>query len=291
MGSIFFGTTNLNNGIEPRPIYSLDYPTDDSLPRLKMDRHGSLEDFSTVTLRALKYFQEKILQRAKATWVPLLAGYPHQKIAQGSFIEHIKVLDDFYFLHPFAELVTYTVKYQGPCGLKQAFGTEKMRAPQYRETIPVHEKPGVFYEVIGRPMDNLIQFDCWASTGRRADALAVWFKDFMEVMKGSIMRQGFAKIEFWERGIDRDINMFRDDLAVRSLQFYVRTEEFYAIPTYLITEIDREFGIRYDPDDVINDYVRSILGSSASGVITPSSVPYIPDMHNLGVTSLIEKED
>jgi hypothetical protein len=278
MGNMFMGTTNLNGTVVPTDLTSLEYP---DLPRLKMDRHGTIEDFTTVALRAMKLFQGKIMKRGRETWVPLVASYPGQKITENSFIRtrtDLKTLEDFYFLHPFADLVTYTLRFQAPAGIHTAFGKERQRAPQHRETFSVPDQPGILYEVVALPMDNLVQFDCWSSTGRGADNLASWFKTFMEFMKGSIMRQGFSKIEFWERGVDKDVTQWRDDIACRTLQYYVRTEEFYIIPRTAVTQINLELEVHYDLDEESDLFLREMQGHPVSGVIDPDTIPEIADL-------------
>jgi len=288
---VFFGTTNLNDGFVPKAPLSLDYPVPD-LARIKMDRAGTLDNFTTVTLRALKFFEQKILKRDPNTWFPLVAGYPYQKIQETSFIKtrsNLSSFNDFYFLYPFADLVTYTVKYQAPAGFKEAFGKEKMRQPQYRETVRVEEHAGLLYEITSAPMDNLIQFDCWSSTGRGADNLVELFKTFMDFMKGSIMRQGFDKIQFWERGVDADVTAWRDDIAVRSIQYYVRTQEFSVVPKSLITAINAELAVTSSFDDQVNDFVREIRGIPLnSGCIAPSSIPLISGLQSIGTVQLLD---
>lgn len=281
-GGLFFGNTNLNAPVEPKQAFSLTYP-DPRYARYKMDRNGTLDSFTTVTLRALKFFQEKILQRAPATWVPLVAGYPMQKINEASIIKtrsNLNNFDDFYFLQPFADLVTYTLKYQAPAGFKKAFGAEKMRPPLWRETIRVDDQPGVYYDVYSHIMDNMIQFDCWSSTGRQADTLAAWFKYFMEFMKGPIMKQGFQKISFWERGIDKDVTSWRDDIAVRSLTYLVKTEEMYIVPTSLITQINADIQVTTSFNQQEADFVKQYRGIPIlSGCIEPSSVPSLSGLN------------
>lgn len=292
MGGLFFGTTNLNGTFTPNDdLRSIEYP---DIPRLRMDRHGSIEDFTTVALRAIKYFQQHIMKRAAPTWVPIVANYPQVKIQEGSYIrrdaqtDRILSLDDFYFYNPFADMVTYTLKLQAPAGFKEAFGKQKMRAAQQRETYAIAEQPGQYYSVVGMPMDNLVQFDCWSSTGRGAVKLAAWFKVFMEYMKGSIMRQGFPKIEFWERGEDRDIEAWRDDIAVASLQYYVRTEEFYVTPVSLVTQIDRELSVRYSLDEESDLFAREMAGIPISGAVDPSGLPVLSGEAPTGTTYLLE---
>lgn len=288
---ILFGTTNLNDPIEPTSAVSLSYP-DPRWSKLKMDRNGTLDSFTTVLLRAFKYFQEKTLERAPTTWVPVVAGYPNYKIEENSRITtraNINNFDDFYFLYPFADMVTYTLKYQCAAGIHEAFGKKRMRAPQKRETLQVVEQPGIYYDVYAAPTDNLIQFDVWSSTGRGADNLAAQFKYFMEYMKGSIMKQGFQKIEFWERSIDKDITAWRDDIAVRSLSYYVRTEEMYIVPVSLISSINAEISLQYSFNDIENSFIKQMNGVPLnSGCIVPSGIPYLSGLTNTGTYDLID---
>jgi hypothetical protein len=281
MSSLFFGTRNLGDYDEVetalKPLES-----DGGVPRLTMDRCGTLGDFTTVVLRALRVFQGNIIKRDKKTWVPLLAGYPHASVQKNSNIqmENLKTLEDYYFLDPFCNLVTYTLKYQSPAGSQKAFGSEKMRPPTLRKTIPVEGQPGVYMETWAAVTDNLVQFDCWSSSGRGADKLADWFKYFMQFMKGPIMQQGFQKIEFWEREIDNDVTQWREDIAVRSLRYLVRTEEQFIKPTGLITQIDAAVAVRSSLNDEEEALIRTLKGIPASGYIqTPDvSISGMPDL-------------
>jgi hypothetical protein len=256
-----------------------------------MDRNGTIEDFSTITLRALKFFQGNILKRSKDTWVPLLVGYPQKKVHEASNSKvrsSITSLDDFYFLNPFADLVTFTLEWQGPAGMNKAFGTEKQRGAQHREYLLVDDQPGIAYDIEGRPMDNLVRFDCWSSTGRNAGNLATRFKIMMEYMKGSIIRQGFRRVEFWERAQDKDVTRWRDDISCVSLRYYVGTEEISITPKTLITQIDWEMRINQNPDEEQEAFLREIAGLSSSGyVITPEANPFVSGM-STGTTELLE---
>ncbi len=285
---MFFGTTNLNPGFKPEDAVSLTYP---DVPLLKMDRNGTLDNFTTVVLRAMKFFQRNIMKRAPATHVPLVAGYPSQKILESSFIKTRTNINDFnelYYLDPFANLVTYTIKYQGPMGYKKVFGEERARAPILRETLKVKEQPGVVYDVYTQMMDNLIQFDCWSSTGRGADNLIAWFKYFMEFMKGPIMQQGFTKIQFWERGVDRDVTSFRDDIAVRSLQFYVQTQEQYIVPTSLIKQIGIDIETSLSFDEELVSFLADQSEVSPSGANFLNLVPVLSGLRSTGSSTLTE---
>jgi hypothetical protein len=262
-----------------------------------MDRNGSIEDFSTVTLRAIKFFQQYVLKRAPATWVPLVASYPQQKVPEASFVrraeqgDRILKIKDFYYFNPFADMVTYTLKYQCPAGFKEPFGKQRMRGPQHRETLESKETPGLFYDIVGLPMDNLVQFDCWSSDGRGVDNLAAWFKSFMQYMKGPIMAQGFSKIEFWERAGDKDITKWRDDIAVASLQYYVRTEEMYAVPTSLVTQINQALSVRTSLEEESDLFAKAAMtGIPVSGIIDSSMMPILPGVP-LGTTQLLEHGD
>ena len=291
-GGLFFGNTNLNAPAPtPQLPVSLTYP-DPKFAAMRMDRNGTLDSFTTVALRALKLFQQDILKRAPSTWIPLVGGYPYQKVSEASAPKtrsNLSNFNDFYFLYPFADLVTYTIKYQAPAGFKKAFGAEKMRPQRWCETVQVTEEPGVYYDIYAHEMDNLIQFDCWSSTGRGADNLAAWFKYFMEFMKGPIMQQGFQKISFWERGVDKDVTAWRDDIAVRSLTYLVKTEEFYIVPTGLISRISTDIEVVSSLDQQQQDFIRKWSGiPEPSGCECSGSVPLLSGLINAGVNTITE---
>lgn len=287
--SLFLGTENLNNSITPEEIASESYP---NTPRLKADRHGTLRDFTMVMLRAFAYYQDKIKKKARDTWIPILHGHPHQKLKDASYIKQIKHPDDYYFVNPFCELITYDLQLQAPQGMHKAFGAEKLRNWQFRERIRDQQYPDVSYNVMARTHDNLIRFNCWASNGRAADWLADFFKEFTVWMTGSIMRQGFGKFMFLERGIDEQIPKWRDDIAVRTLQYYLKTEEHWLIPNVDITALSKEISIDYTAVNDFDSYTRSIVYSVASGVfpsgIDGSTVPSYSGVTNLGYTTYLE---
>ena len=299
-----FGLADLNPSYQTVEWASIEEPWP-LIPRTKMRRNGTLDNFSTVVFRAFTYFQQYILKKAPKTWVPIVAGYPQIKIYPASQptltqiglkreIGTIKRVDDYYFLNPFVDLVTYTLKYQAPAGYKKAFGSEKMRRPTMVETFPVSGAPGLLYEVQTEMMDNLIQFDCWSSTGRGADKLADLFKEFMRFMTGSIMAQGFGHIKFWERGVDKDLTGWRDDISVRTLQYYVGTQEMSIIPRGTINNISFDLGITEGANTDQDYFVRHVIGDQPfppSGYYDPSGLALYPDglvNTNQGTSSLIE---
>jgi|GEM_PF-3894342 hypothetical protein len=290
MGSSYFGTTDLNNGAyTPDPV-SLTYP---DLPLTKMRRHGTIDDFSTLVLRGMKIYQEKFLKKARATWVPLVMGYPMTKMKDSSKIqfENIQTLDDYYYLYPFCNVITFTMRFQAPAGYRRPFGSEKMRAPMHKEDLRVNEHPGTIYGVETHEMDNLVQFDCWSSTGRGADGLVDWFKKYMEFFKGSIMMQGFQKIQFWERGIDKDVIKWRDDISVRSLQYLVKSEEHYLLPQRLISEIDLEMKVDRNLTEEQKVFFDAVVeGIPPSGLLTADvdTGPLISGLNEVSTTTLIE---
>ena len=81
------------------------------------------------------------------------------------------------------------------------------------------------------------------------------------------MRQGFQKVEFWEREIDNDVTQWREDIAVRSLRYLVRTEEQFIKPTGLITQIDAQVAVRSSLNDEQETLIRTLRGIPASGFV------------------------
>jgi hypothetical protein len=287
--SPYFGIEDLNNGkLNSEPI-SLTYP---DYPVTKMRRAGVIDDFSTLVLRGMKIYQEKFLKRSKKTWVPLVMGYPMTKMSESSRKQFLDItsLDDYYYLYPFCNLITYSMVFQCPAGYEKPFGAKKMRAPMRKEELRSTDKPGLIYGVDTLELDNLVQFDCWSSTGRGADELVDWFKRFMEYFKGSIMQQGFQKIQFWERGIDKDITTWRDDIAVRSLKYLVRSEEHYSIPQRLISEISLEMRVDRNLTEEQQDFFNSVKGIPIpSGLTDEVNIdPLVSELNAVSTTTLVE---
>lgn len=251
----------------PRPDWE-----DESFPnsRVKMAGNATIEGFFTLVLRGLKWYQEEVEKKPRELWVPMLMGYPEVPLEQATRPwDPVTGIEMLYYLHPFVDLITYKVRDQQPGGIKEPFGAKRERTPHEREVIKNAENPKECYVVHGQWMDNLVQFDIWASNGRAAERRVGWFKNVMERIKGSIKRQGVQQVLFWERLEDNTVTKWRSDIAVRSLRYYVRTEEITITSSNKIENIDVYANVQYSLNEAEDELAKAYLEAAASGWITP----------------------
>lgn len=120
--------------------------------------------------------------------------------------------------------IAYLLERQEPGGTQEPFGSQKYLKPRIRETFPDPLAPQESIDIYGWWLDNIFSFRCTHPRTRVANALAYWFKSFMEMNRPSIKANGVAEILFWSR-VPGDRRKQDDDVAERIVRYYVRTEE------------------------------------------------------------------
>lgn len=261
----------------PYPPASISHARNDNLmdeaiadSRLKAAGNTTIEGFFALVLRGLKWYQENVEKKPRELWTPMLMGYPQMSMDKTTRARNpITGIEIMYYLQPFVDLITYKVRTQQPGGLQGPFSSKRERTFHHRETVKNDENPQEVYDVYGRRMDNLVQFDIWGSNGRSAEARASWFMNVMQLITGSIMRQGVGKILFWGRLEDDTVTKWRSDVAVRSLRYYIRTEEIQLMSAGKIRGIDVYSSVKYSLDEAEDELAKAWLVAYQSGWILP----------------------
>lgn len=126
----------------------------------------------------------------------------------------------------FKDTITYMVTKEEPGTLggdKQPFGSGRRElTPKIRETVDNGDKTVVKY---GQFSDALVQFDIWSLTALEAENLSLWFKRLMTTYRDFIKHRGLSEIHWWWRGRDEIAAKVNNRLHVRTLVYYIRTEE------------------------------------------------------------------
>ena len=69
-----------------------------------------------------------------------------------------------------------------------------------------------------------------------------WFEDFMYKYTWVWKKNGVNEILYWMRNQDIEVSKWRNDIAVRSVTFYFRTEKIVTIKEYDFKQIDMYLG-------------------------------------------------
>ena len=156
------------------------------------------------------------------------------------------------------DTVVYRVKRREPGTTgHRAFEPPSELKPRVREIKPDPDHPGSHIKILGQWFDNIIRFDCWSVLNNRADDLIEWFEDFMFKYTWVWKKNGVNEILYWMRAEDEESSQWRNDLAVRCVNYYFRTEKIVEI-------IEHDFR-------QISIYLESGL-PYASGVYSPYSI-------------------
>lgn len=94
----------------------------------------------------------------------------------------------------------------------------------YQIRSPNH--PNKFLEVEARPLDHVIEFQCWSKSARLANRRAIWLERLFVNHSWAFLAQGTDRFRFQERMADWYTNPSGQHLYVRPIRVFVRTYEF-----------------------------------------------------------------
>lgn len=167
---------------------------------------------------------------------------------------------------PMIPTVTYSLERKEPGSIDGTpFGSRKDYRKRVREFIKDPDSPSHTIEIRAQTFDNLIQFDCCTVDNFSANRLARWFEKFMELYEWVLKLNGVQQFLFLQRFNNTSVQKWRQDLVVRSLQYYFRTEEIEAISRRDLTSIQYIVNLDTEIEDTSTRYVA---GQLVSGQIT-----------------------
>lgn len=167
---------------------------------------------------------------------------------------------------PMPPTVVYSLVRKEPGSIgKSPFGPQKDYKKHVREQIKDPNVLGSTIEVRAQTFDNLVQFDCCTTDNISATRLAKWFEKFVNLYEGVLKKNGVQQILYWQRLKDAAVTKWRQDLVVRTVQYYFRTEEIEAVIRGDLRKIDFNVDLA---DSIEDDSERYIAGQQITGLIT-----------------------
>ena len=137
------------------------------------------------------------------------------------------------------DTITFMVRRKEPGTIgKHPFDPPTEIKPRVREYIVDPDYDDCHVMVLGQWFDNLLQFDCWAKTNNRADDLIEWFEDFMYKYTWVWKKNGVNEILYWMRNKDEEVSKWRNDLSVRTVIYYFKTEKIVTIREHDFKQLD-----------------------------------------------------
>jgi len=139
----------------------------------------------------------------------------------------------------FINTITYLVSREEPgCPGGEPFsGRTQERTPRLREMVnmPGDVKSKMIY---GQWFDSLVQFDLWAKTSFEVENMTLQFKRFMTQYRDFFKKWGIGELLYWWRGRDDTAASINPRLQLRTLVYFVRTEELSFDEGYNLKNLD-----------------------------------------------------
>jgi hypothetical protein len=111
----------------------------------------------------------------------------------------------------------------------------------YRQLRSPHH-PNKFLEIEARPLDHIIEFQCWSKSARLANRRAIWLERLFVNHAWAFLAQGTDRFRFEERIADWYTNPGGQHLYVRPIRVFIRTYEFRVKADSVIKHITLEAG-------------------------------------------------
>lgn len=172
---------------------------------------------------------------------------------------------------PMVPTITWTLERSEPGSLDgKAFGARKELKPRLREVLRDKLVPGMQVQVFGQFKDNLVRFGCYADQQTTAERLINWFQTFMDKYTRILNECGLNQVFFYQRQADDLNNVWRQPFAVRTIDYYMRTEELSTSYESEIVNIDITLGVEDTITDRLFNEERYIAGQLVTGELSYS---------------------
>lgn len=131
--------------------------------------------------------------------------------------------------HPY---ITYKVIERAP---KNEF---KPRVREHIEEKSHDKNEARFGQVYGQKFASIIQFDIFASVYATAEEVMERFEELLFIYAGYLKKNGISEIYFKQQHTDSSYDIYRQQVSIRSIRYYVETEKVIVVFRDKIQEIE-----------------------------------------------------
>lgn len=113
--------------------------------------------------------------------------------------------------------------------------------PRVREHIEEksHDKNEArFGQIYGQKFASIIQFDIFASVYATAEEVMERFEELLFIYAGYLKKNGISEIYFKQQHTDSSYDIYRQQISIRSIRYYVETEKVIVVFRDKIQEIE-----------------------------------------------------
>ena len=151
------------------------------------------------------------------------------------------------------EVIAWKIVHRKPAAMDTSGKGRQQKhfTPYYSVRSPKY--PNKILDIESRPLDHLIEFQCWSKSARLANRRAIWLERLFVNHAWAYIAQGTDRFYFHDRTADWYTNVSGQHLYVRPIRVSVRTYEF-----------------RIKADPVIKHITLNAGTTNASGLTTQS---------------------
>ena len=126
------------------------------------------------------------------------------------------------------EVITFRVIERKP-GMMNAKGTDRPhRKATYSHQEMRPNMPNKIITVESRPVDHVIEFNCWATSNKTANKRAIWLEKLFINSAFAFELKGAERFFWKERLSDNYMNINGQRVFSRPIRFFLRFREFDA---------------------------------------------------------------
>ena len=184
---------------------------------LETERPMTLDKFFDVSFRLIESAQDR---EGSNTKVKLVEEYPPEDMSQ--------------YGH---EVITFKVVERKP-GMMNTKGTGRPhRKATYSHQEITPELPNKVVTIESRPVDHVIEFNCWGTSNKIVNKRAIWLEKLF-INSAFVFEQTGAERFFWkERLSDTYMTVGNQRIFSRPIRFFLRFREFDAKADSIIRKI------------------------------------------------------
>lgn len=197
-------------------------------PLSKADHSIGIEGFN----KLFSIVAEAVWKEEKGSDLIVLPAYPDEIINYGA-------KSTVNPANTFNQCITYQTIRREPGAIggdaTGPFEGRKEHKPRQRDTY-YDDEMKEYVEIHGQRFDNLVQFDCWSKSNEEANEMLYWLEGFLLGYAWYFKKSGVQEMFYfrsgrftWGTSEEEAVSMWRNPLKVRSLVWFIRTEDLFAV--------------------------------------------------------------
>jgi len=124
------------------------------------------------------------------------------------------------------EVIAYRLLKREPANMNRKGSARPQRKSMHSHTAMTAEYPNKTIVIESRPIDHVIEFNCWAKSNKLANDRALWLEKLFVTNSWAFEVQGCERFYWKGRGPDTYMTTGGQRLFYRPINFFVRFREF-----------------------------------------------------------------